>query len=53
VMVDLLEPVKLLSDKSIKPREGSQLAEIMKYISIDDNPIIRIIKTKTEIKSED
>jgi len=51
-MVDLLEPVKLLSDPAINPREGSQLAEIMEDLSINDNPIIRIVKTKTEITPE-
>ncbi len=53
VMVDLIEPVKLLSDPAIDPREGSQLAEIMEDLSIHDNPVIRIIKTKTEITPED
>ncbi|MGI5914193.1 MAG: 6-bladed beta-propeller [Bacteroidales bacterium] len=48
-MVDLIEPIKLLSDPAINPREGSRLAEIMEDMSIDDNPVIRIIKTKAEI----
>ena len=48
-MVDLIEPIKLLSDPAINPREGSRLAEIMEDLSIDDNPVIRIIKTKAEI----
>jgi hypothetical protein len=51
-MVDLLEPVTLLSDPAIAPRKGSRLAEIMEDMSINDNPVIRIIKTKTEITPE-
>lgn len=52
-LIDIVEPAKLLTDSSLKPRQGSQLAEIMKDLKIDDNPVIRILKTRTDIKAEE
>jgi hypothetical protein len=50
-LFDILQPVKLLSDKTIQSRPGSQLEAIMKDLKVDDNPIIRILNMKSIIKA--
>jgi hypothetical protein len=48
-LVDILEPLKLLNNKFIKPEKNSKLDRIITDLHNNDNPIIRIIKTKTNI----
>lgn len=49
-IIDILQPSKLLNDKSLKPNENSKLDLVMRDLHENENPIIRIIKTKTNIK---
>jgi hypothetical protein len=49
-IIDFLDPAKLIKDNSINPKKNSQLQKIMSNLHDTDNPIIRIIKTKTKIK---
>lgn len=53
LILDILEPSKLVNDKTIKPRKNSELERIMINLHENDNPIIRIIKTKTIISLTD
>lgn len=51
MLADIVEPAILLKNNTIKPKPGSQLEAIMKDLKVDDNPIIRILTTKSSIKA--